>query len=120
MIERAGIKAIAHKAAVGTEMMVALFDAWLAPLGFTLMTPRDSALRGGHVTFGHPEAKRIAAALRKFSAVVPDYRAPNSIRLAIAPLPTSYTEVWDGFARIRDSVASQDYLRIEESGSRVT
>ena len=120
MIERAGIRAIAHKAAVGTDMMVELFDAWLAPLGFTLMTPREAARRGGHITIGHPEAKRIAAALRKFSAVVPDYRTPNSIRLAIAPLPTSYTEVWDGFERIRDSVANKDYLKIEDNGSRVT
>jgi kynureninase len=120
MIDRAGIRAIAHKAAVGTDMMVDLFDAWLAPLGFTLMTPREAARRGGHITIGHPEAKRIAAALRKFSAVVPDYRTPNSIRLAIAPLPTSYTEVWDGFERIRDSVANKDYLKIEDNGSRVT
>ena len=120
MIERAGIKAIAQKAAVGTDMMVDLFDAWLAPLGFTLLTPRESSKRGGHITIGHMEAKRIAAALRKFSAVVPDYRAPNSIRLAIAPLPTSYCEVWDGFARIRESVANKDYLKIEDNGSRVT
>ena len=120
MIEAATIEAIATKAALGTDLMVALFDAWLAPLGFTLLTPRDSSLRGGHITIGHPEAKRIAAALRKFANVVPDYRVPDSIRLAIAPLPTSFIEVWDGFARIRDSVAAQDYLKIQDNGSRVT
>jgi len=120
MIEEAGIKNIAAKAALGTDMMIALFDAWLAPLGFTLLTPRESSNRGGHITIGHPEAKRIAAALRKYANVVPDYRTPNSIRLAIAPLPTSFTEVWDGMARIRDSVTRRDYLRIEDNGSRVT
>ncbi len=120
MIEQAGIGRIAAKAALGTELMVELFDAWLAPLGFTLLTPRDAMLRGGHITIGHPEAKRIAAALRKFAAVVPDYRVPDSIRLAIAPLPTSFIEVWDGFERIRDSVAREDYLKIEDNGSRVT
>ena len=120
MIEEAGIKNIAAKAAIGTDMMIALFDAWLAPLGFTLLTPRDSSNRGGHITIGHPEAKRIAAALRKYANVVPDYRTPNSIRLAIAPLPTSFTEVFDGMARIRDSVTRRDYLRIDDNGSRVT
>ncbi len=120
MIEEAGIANIAAKAAIGTDMMIALFDAWLAPLGFTLLTPRESSNRGGHITIGHPEAKRIAAALRKYANVVPDYRTPNSIRLAIAPLPTSFTEVWDGMARIRDSVTRRDYLRIEDNGSRVT
>lgn len=120
MIERAGIERISRKAQVGTELMVALFDAWLAPLGFSLLTPRDPAKRGGHITIGHPEAKRIAAALRKFAKVIPDYRVPNSIRLAISPLPTSYTEVFDGFERIKDSVARKDYEKIEENGNRVT
>jgi kynureninase len=120
MIERAGIARIAKKAAIGTELMIALFDAWLAPLGFELLTPRDPSQRGGHITIGHPEAKRIAAALRQFAQVIPDYRMPNSIRLAISPLPTSYTEVFDGFARIRDSVERKDYEKIKDSGNRVT
>jgi kynureninase len=100
--------------------MIALFDAWLAPLGFTLLTPRDANRRGGHITIGHPEAKRIAAALRQFAQVVPDYRMPNSIRLAISPLPTSYTEVFDGFSRIKDSVERKDYEKIKDTGNRVT
>lgn len=120
MIERAGIARIAKKAAVGTELMIALFDAWLAPLGFSLLTPKESNLRSGHITIGHPEAKRIAAALRKFANVIPDYRVPNSIRLAISPLPTSFTEVYDGFARIRESVERKDYEKIQDSGNRVT
>ena len=120
MIERAGIARIAKKAAIGTELMIALFDAWLAPLGFTLLTPRDHRLRGGHITIGHPEAKRIAAALRKYAQVVPDYRMPNSIRLAISPLPTSFLEVFDGFERIRDSVMRKDYEKIEDTGNWVT
>jgi kynureninase len=45
---------------------------------------------------------------------------PNSIRLAISPLPTSYTEVFDGFARIKDSVERKDYEKIKDSGNRVT
>jgi len=120
MIEQASIRAIAHKAAVGTDMMVALFDAWLAPLGFTLLTNRESSKRGGHITVGHPDAKAISVGMRKLVNVIPDYRTPNSIRLAIAPLPTSFVEVFDGMARMRDLVASGDYLNIEDNGSRVT
>jgi kynureninase len=120
MIEEAGMTAISEKAALGTELILALFDAWLAPLGFTLMTPRDHNQRGGHISVGHPEAKRIAAAMRKFANVIPDYRVPDSIRLAMAPLPTSYVEIWDGMARMRDLVAEERYLEIEDNGSRVT
>ena len=120
MIEEAGIGAISEKAAIGTEMMIQLYDAWLAELGFTLLTSRNPQERGGHISIGHPEAARICVALREFADVIPDYRTPNSIRLAIAPLPTSYVEVWDGFARIRDLVATGQYEKIKTTDSRVT
>ena len=120
MIGEAGISAIAAKAAKGTELMIDLYDAWLAPLGFTLLTSRNAQERGGHLSFHHPEAERISVALRKFANVIPDYRTPNALRLAISPLPTSYLEVWEGFARIRDSVAARDYEKISGSDSRVT
>ena len=120
MIKEAGIDAIAHKAAVGTQMMIDLYDAWLAPLGMELNTSRNAKERGGHISLVHPDAAQICVALRQISNVIPDYRTPNSIRLAISPLPTSYVEVWDGFARMRDLVASGQYKEIKESGSRVT
>jgi kynureninase len=120
MIEEAGIKAIAQKAAIGTQMMIDLYDAWLADLGFTLLTSRDPNERGGHISIGHPDAAQICIALRKLVNVIPDYRTPNVIRLAIAPLPTSYLEVWDGFERLRELTISKRYLEITESDSRVT
>ncbi len=120
MIKEAGIDAIALKAAVGTQMMIELYDAWLAPLGMELNTSRDPKERGGHISLVHPDAAQICIALRQISNVIPDYRTPNSIRLAISPLPTSYVEVWDGFNRMRDLVASGQYKTIKEGGSRVT
>jgi kynureninase len=120
MIKEAGIDAIAHKAAVGTQMMIDLYDAWLAPLGFVLNTSRDPKERGGHISLVHPDAAQICVAMREISNVIPDYRTPNSIRLAISPLPTSFVEVWDGFARTRDLVTSGQYKTIKEGGSRVT
>lgn len=120
MIEEASIKAIAHKAATGTQMMIDLYDAWLADLGFTLLTSRDANERGGHISLGHPDAAQICIALRQLANVIPDYRTPNVIRLAIAPLPTSYVEVWDGFQRLRDLVLSKKYKEIKGSDSRVT
>ena len=120
MIKEAGIDAIATKAAVGTQMMIDLFDAWLAPLGFVLNTSRDAKERGGHISLVHPDAAQICVALREISNVIPDYRTPKSIRLAISPLATSFVEVWDGFARMRDLVATGQYKTIKEGGSRVT
>ena len=120
MIAEAGIDVIASKAAMGTQMMIDLFDEWLAPLGYTLLTSRNPKERGGHISIGHPDAARICIALRKFANVIPDYRTPNAIRLAIAPLPTSYVELWDGFQRIRDLTETRQYEKVEGSDSRVT
>lgn len=120
MIDEVGIDAIASKAAIGTQMMIDLYDEWLAPLGYTLLTSRNPKERGGHISIGHPDAAKICVALRKLANVIPDYRTPDTIRLAIAPLPTSYVEVWDGFQRIRDLTESRQYEQIEESDSRVT
>lgn len=117
MIAEAGMAAIAAKAALGTQLMIDLFDLWLAPLGFGLLTPRDPSRRGGHITITHPDAKQIATAMRILTKTIPDYREPNGIRLAISPLPTSYTEVWDGLDRLRDLVASGRYREVKVSGT---
>ena len=120
MIEEAGINVIASKAAIGTQMMIDLFDEWLAPLGYSLLTSRNPQERGGHISLGHPDAARICVALRKFANVIPDYRTPNAIRLAISPLATSYVEVWDGFQRITALTETRQYEKIKGSESRVT
>ena len=120
MIERAGLSAIAQKAAQGTELMLALHDAWLEPLGFSVVTPRDSKRRGCHISVRHPDSQKISEAMRIFGNVIGDFRQPDCIRLAISPLPTSYVEVFDGFERIRDVVAEKKYLEVGEATTRVT
>jgi len=120
MIEDATIAQINAKASKGTDMMIELFDQWLVPLGFELVTPRDSKLRGGHISIYHPDAAQIARGLRDDMKVIPDYRAPNSIRVAISPLPTSYVEVFDGFERIRDYTKSGKYKDLDLSSVKVS
>ena len=120
MIEDATIAQINAKASKGTDMMIELFDQWLVPLGFELVTPRDSKLRGGHISIYHPDAAQIARGLRDDMKVIPDYRAPNSIRVAISPLATSYVEVFDGFERIRDYTQSGKYKDLDLSSVKVS
>ena len=120
MIEEAGLDEISKKAAVGTQMMLELHDEWLAPLGCTVITPRDPAKRGGHITIRHLDAKRISQGLRQFANVITDYRPTDCIRVAISPLATSYLEVWEGFKRIQSLIATRQYEHVGESDSRVT
>jgi kynureninase len=58
--------------------------------------------------------------MRKISKVIPDYREPNAIRVAISPLATSYTEVYEGFLRLRDLVQSGEYENVVQDTNRVT
>ena len=120
MIEKATIAQINAKASRGTDMMIELFDQWLVPLGFELVTPRDANLRGGHISIYHPDAAQIARGLRDDMKVIPDYRAPNSIRVAISPLATSYLEVFDGFKRIKEYTESGKYKGLDLSNVKVS
>jgi kynureninase len=97
----AGVDRIRAKSVLLTERMIELHDAWLAPLGFSLGTPRDPARRGSHVALRHEQAWPITRALID-AGVTPDFRGPDSIRLGVAPLYTSFAEVWDALDRLRE------------------
>ena len=97
----AGIDAIRAKGVALTEYAVALHDAWLAPRGFTLGSPRDPARRGSHVSVRRGDARELTAALIA-AGVIPDFRAPDSIRLGLSPLTTSFTDVARGIAVLAD------------------
>jgi kynureninase len=97
MIVEAGIDAIRAKSVLLTSLAVELYDAWLAPLGFDLASPRDADRRGSHVTVTHPDAFDLMRSLMA-KGVVPDFRRPDGIRLGLAPLTTRFVDVYDGLA----------------------
>ena len=93
--------AIRAKGIALTEYAIALTDAWLAPLGCSIGSPRDSSRRGAHVSIRHPDARRLAQSLVAQDVIV-DFRAPDSIRVGLSPLTTSFEDVHHGLAAIRD------------------
>ena len=60
VLAAAGIDRLRAKGQAMTSYLVTLSDAWLAPLGFRLASPRDPALRGSHVSLEHPRPGRSA------------------------------------------------------------
>ncbi|UYM04500.1 kynureninase [Solicola gregarius] len=103
LVERAGIDAIRAKAADLTGMCVDLVDAWLAPRGFAVVSPRDAAARGGHVSIQGPGARKLRDKMVA-AGVIPDFRNPDTIRLGLSPLSTSYAELWTAMDTIRSIV----------------
>ncbi len=97
----AGIERIRAKGIALTEYAIALHDAWLAPLGFTLGSPRDAARRGSHISVRRRDARLLTAAMIA-AGVLPDFRAPDSIRLGLSPLTTRFADVARGMEILRD------------------
>jgi kynureninase len=116
----AGVGALREKSVALTELLVALHDAWLAPLGFELGSPRDPARRGSHVSLRHPEAWPICRALIERADVIPDFRGPDSVRLGVAPLYTRFADVWDAIDRLRGLVERGEHREVDAAPSRVT
>jgi kynureninase len=120
LLGEAGIVSLREKGVALTGYLIDLADAWLAPLGFEVATPRDAARRGSHVALRHPEAYRIATALIETARVIPDFRAPDRVRLGPAPITTRFVDVYDALRRLRDLVAEGAHLAHDAAPARVT
>jgi kynureninase len=107
VIEEAGIQAIRAKSVELTEFVIRLADDLLVPLGVEVASPRDSAVRGGHVTLRRHGFRQITATLWT-QGVIPDYRDPDGIRIGVAPLSTSFEEVVVGMLALRDAIVASD------------
>ncbi|WP_219269011.1 kynureninase [Pseudomonas sp. Xaverov 259] len=77
-----------------TDLFIALVEARCAAHGLVLITPREHAKRGSHVSFEHPEGYAVIQALIA-RGVIGDYREPRIMRFGFTPLYTSFTEVFD-------------------------
>ena len=117
---RAGMPRLRHKSVAQTDYLIALSDHLLAPRGFSLGSPREGALRGSHVSLRHPEGYRINRALIELLNLIPDFRAPDNLRLGIAPLYTRYVDIWEGVQRIRRVVEEKLYERYTAERLAVT
>lgn len=102
LIEEASMAAIREKSEKLTAFAVEVFDAWLAPLGAELASPRDPAGRGSHITVDHQDFTKASVEALWDGDVIPDFRAPRGIRVGLSPLSTSFQEVLQGMEAMRD------------------
>ena len=120
LVEEAGIRAIRTRSLEQTDRIISHFDARLQPFGFSLKTPRNHAERGAHVTLGHPEAWRIVRSLIEDENVIPDFRAPDGVRLGPAPLYTTDEEIDRAMDAIVNILQSGKHLRFNSERPPVT
>jgi len=105
-IREAGMLRLRDKSASLSEFLIEQCEEHLAELGFVISSPRNPAARGSHVSISHPEAWPVARASVDLAKVITDFRAPDNLRLGLAPIYTSHLEVHTAVQRIRAVVES--------------
>lgn len=103
LVEEAGVEAIRAKSVLLTDLVIRYADEELAPLGVEVASPRDPALRGGHVTLRRNDFRAVTATLWQ-EGVIPDYRNPDGIRIGLSPLSTGFAETMEGLEALRDAI----------------
>ncbi|POA17547.1 kynureninase [Pseudomonas sp. FW300-N1A1] len=84
-----------------TDLFIALVEERCAAHDLKLITPREHARRGSHVSFEHPQGYAVIQALIA-QGVIGDYREPRIMRFGFTPLYTSFTEVFDAVQILGD------------------
>jgi kynureninase len=120
LLLEAGMAALRAKSVAQSEYLIELWQAVLAPLGFTLNSPRDAGRRGSHVSLGHVEGMRIDLALINDMQVLPDFRSPDNIRLGIAPIYTSFVDIHSAVMRLQEIVVNRLYEKYPPEPPEVT
>ena len=116
----AGMEAIRAKSILMTDYASRLTDQLLTPLGFSFGSPRDAARRGSHISLRHADGYRINRAIIEDMNVIPDFRAPDNIRLGFAPLYISFSDIWEGFDRIMQLMEEKQYEKYPKQKLTVT
>ncbi len=97
--EAAGITALWGKSERMTAVLADLVRRRLEPLGAYLASPSNPTRRGAHVAVAHPRARALCSVLADRGLVIGDFRPPDVIRLAPAPLYTRFVDVYDAVER---------------------
>ena len=89
-----------------TDLFISLVEQRCGDHPLELITPRDHATRGSHVSFRHPEGYAVMSALIA-RGVIGDYREPEVLRFGITPLYLGFADVWDAVEVLRDILDSR-------------
>ena len=123
MLLDAGINLVREKSIAQSDFLIYLVEKYLLPLGFSIASPLKSKERGSHISIKHKEGYRINSAMIRpiedEKSIIPDFRPPNNIRLGIAPLYTSFMDLYEAVQRIRAIVLNKEYECFNETPLKV-
>ena len=99
LFDAAGMAALRTKSERMTAYLLYLLEAGGGSTRFEVITPRNPARRGGQISLVvHDRPREVLPALEA-AGVVADFREPNIVRAAAAPLYNTYRDLWQ-FAQV--------------------
>jgi kynureninase len=104
--------AVRAKSLALTDLFIDLVESRCAGFPLTLVTPREHASRGSHVSFEHPQGYAVMKAMIA-RGVIGDYSEPRIMRFGFAPLYIRCIDVWDAVEALRDILAADGWDRPE-------
>jgi kynureninase len=104
--EGVAMAALAEKGQQLCSLYIDLVEDRCAGFGLELVTPRDPAVRGSHVSFRHPEAYAVMQAMID-RGVIGDFRSPDILRCGFTPLYLGFEDVWRAVEVLRDILATE-------------
>jgi len=119
LVVEAGIDRIRAVSQSLSALALTLHDEMLGPLGCRWASPRQVSRIGGHVAVHHEHASAVVLALRA-RGVLPDFRAPDLVRIGLNPLTTRFVDVWDGLAAMAEVIRTGDYEAYLGPPGRIT
>ncbi|MFW7342746.1 kynureninase [Pollutimonas sp. H1-120] len=108
LFARTDMRALRKKSLALTDLFIDLAERRCAAHPLTLVTPREHAQRGSHVSFSHPHGYAIVQALIE-KGVIGDYREPHIMRFGFTPLYLRFVDVWDAVDTLARILDRQDY-----------
>ncbi|POA28460.1 MULTISPECIES: kynureninase [unclassified Pseudomonas] len=95
-----------------TDLFIQMVEQRCAAHDLKLITPREHARRGSHVSFEHPQGYAVIQALIA-QGVIGDYREPRIMRFGFTPLYTSFTEVFDAVQILGEILDQQTWSQAQ-------
>jgi kynureninase len=107
LFDEVGLPALRERSVRLTAYLESLLDEIAGRRLLSLITPREPARRGCQLSVATTGARDLAARLRDEHGVVCDFREPDVLRFAPAPLYNTFHDCWRAAAALDEVVAAR-------------
>jgi kynureninase len=110
VILEAPMDEIRRKSMALGDLFIERVDRECADFGLELVSPRDAAVRGSHLSYRHPASHAVMQALIA-AGVIGDCRPPDLMRFGFAPLYLRYADIAAAVSKLAHILQSRAWDR---------